>query len=312
MINIYKSTTSRELKEIDQFEKGSWINLTAPTDEEIKRVEKALSLDIDLLIAPLDEEENPRVEIEDQENLIIVDVPIVDEGDSSLTYSTLPLGIIITKDYIITTCLKNSYMLEQFEQNKVKSFFTYKKNRFLLQILFNVATRYLMYLKQIDKISETMGEKLHKATRNKELIQMFTLQKSLVYFSASLKSNDLVMQKILKLDAIELYPDDEELLEDVMIENKQAIEMTNIYSNVLSSTMETSASIISNNQNIVMKFLTTITIVMSIPNIISGFFGMNVSGIPFANMPNSFLAVILFTIVVSTITTVILAKKNMF
>ena len=218
----------------------------------------------------------------------------------------------MTKDYIVTTCLKNSYMLEQFEQNKVKSFFTFKQNRFLLQILFKVATRYLMYLKQIDKISESMGDKLHKATKNKELIQMFTLQKSLVYFSASLKSNDLVMQKILKINAVELYPEDQELLDDVMIENKQAIEMTKIYSNVLSSTMETSASIISNNQNIVMKFLTTITIVMSIPNIISGFYGMNVNGLPFANMPNSFLAVIMFTIGVSTITTIVLAKKNMF
>ena len=312
MINIYKSTTSRELNELDYFEKGSWINLTAPTDEELNKVASALSIDIDLLKAPLDDEENPRVEIEENENLIIVDVPMVDEQEASLTYSTLPLGIIMTKDYIVTTCLKNSYMLEQFEQNKVKSFFTFKQNRFLLQILFKVATRYLMYLKQIDKISESMGDKLHKATKNKELIQMFTLQKSLVYFSASLKSNDLVMQKILKINAVELYPEDQELLDDVMIENKQAIEMTKIYSNVLSSTMETSASIISNNQNIVMKFLTTITIVMSIPNIISGFYGMNVNGLPFANMPNSFLAVIMFTIGVSTITTIILAKKNMF
>lgn len=312
MINIYKSTTERQLIELKDFERGCWINLTTPTEEELKKVQSALSLDIDLLKAPLDDEENPRVEIEENENLIIVDVPMVDEDESSLTYYTLPLGIIIMKDYIITTCLKNSYMLEQFEQNRVKSFFTYKKNRFLLQILFKVATRYLMYLKQIDKISENMGEKLHKATRNKELIQMFSLQKSLVYFSASLKSNDLVMHKILKLDAIDLYPEDEELLEDVIIENKQAIEMTNIYSNVISSTMETSASIISNNQNIVMKFLTTITIVMSIPNIISGFYGMNVNGLPFANMPNSFLAVIAFTIGISTITTIILAKKNMF
>ncbi len=312
MINIYKSTTSRELNELDYFEKGSWINLTAPTDEELNKVASALSIDIDLLKAPLDDEENPRVEIEENENLIIVDVPMVDEQEASLTYSTLPLGIIMTKDYIVTTCLKNSYMLEQFEQNKVKSFFTFKQNRFLLQILFKVATRYLMYLKQIDKISESMGDKLHKATKNKELIQMFTLQKSLVYFSASLKSNDLVMQKILKINAVELYPEDQELLDDVMIENKQAIEMTKIYSNVLSSTMETSASIISNNQNIVMKFLTTITIVMSIPNIISGFYGMNVNGLPFANMPNSFLAVIMFTIGVSTITTIVLAKKNMF
>lgn len=312
MINIYKSTSTSELLELEHFEKGCWINLTNPTLEEIDRVHNSLNIDIDFLKAPLDDEESPRIEIEDEEKLIIVDVPMVDEDDSSVTYDTLPLGIIVTKDYIITNCLKNSYMLEQFEANKVKSFFTFKKNRFLFQILFKVATRYLMYLKQIDKISEGIEEKLHKATKNKELIQMFGLKKSLVYFSSSLKSNDLVMQKLLKLHSIHLYPEDEDLLEDVIIENKQAIEMTNIYSNVLTSTMETSASIISNNQNIVIKFLTTITIVMSIPNIVSGFYGMNVNGLPFANTPYSFLAVIMFTIGLSGLIAGILAKKNMF
>lgn len=309
MINIYKSTSASQLIELKDFEKGCWINLTNPTAEEIKRVHDSLNIDIDFLKAPLDDEESPRIEIEEHENLIIVDVPMVDEDE---TYYTLPLGIIVTGEYIITNCLKNSYMLEQFEANQVKSFFTFKKNRFLLQILFKVATRYLMYLKQIDKISDGIEEKLHKATKNKELIQMFGLKKSLVYFSSSLKSNDLVMQKILKLDAIHLYPDDENLLEDVIIENRQAIEMTNIYSNVLTSTMETSASIISNNQNIVIKFLTTITIVMSIPNIISGFYGMNVNGLPFANTPHSFLAVIILTIAISGAIAAILAKKNMF
>ena len=312
MLKIYKSIDSSGLVELEDFEKGCWINLVDPTTEEINRVKESLNIDMDFLKAPLDDEESPRVEVEESQDLIIVDVPMVDEDEVSLTYYTLPLGIIIADDYIITNCLKNSYMLEQFEQNKVKSFYTYKKNRFLLQILFKVATRYLMYLKQIDKISDRIEEKLHQATRNKELIQMFTLQKSLVYFSASLKSNDLVMQKILKLDAIQRYPEDQDLLEDVIIENKQAIEMTNIYSNVLSSTMDTSASIISNNQNIVMKFLTTITIVMSIPNIVSGFYGMNVEGLPFANTPNSFMLVILFTASISGIITAILAKKNMF
>lgn len=312
MLKIYKTTDSDEFIELDEFEKGCWINLVAPTSEELIRVKDSLNIELDFLKAPLDDEESPRVEIEDAQDLIIVDVPMVDEDEASLTYYTLPLGIIVSDDYIITTCLKNSYILEQFEQNKVKSFYTYKKNRFLLQILFKIATRYLLYLKQIDKISDKIEEKLHQATRNKELIQMFALQKSLVYFSASLKSNDLVMQKILKLDAIQLYPEDQDLLEDVIIENKQAIEMTNIYSNVLSSTMDTSASIISNNQNMVMKFLTTITIVMSIPNIVSGFYGMNVEGLPFANTPHSFLTVILFTASVSGVTTAILAKKNMF
>ena len=157
-----------------------------------------------------------------------------------------------------------------------------------------------------------MERQLHKSTRNKELIQMLDLEKSLVYFSTSLKSNDLVMQKILKMEAIKLYPEDEDLLEDVIIENKQAIEMTSIYSHILSGTMDAFASIISNNQNSVMKFLTTITIVMAIPNIVSGFFGMNVNGIPFNNNPIAFSVVIIMTLAICGITAVILAKKNMF
>lgn len=312
MINIYKTTLEGELLELEEFEKGSWISLIKPNEEEIQRVNKSLGVDMDFLKAPLDDEESSRVEIEDGQELIIIDIPMVEHQEDSMSYYTLPLGIILTKENIITTCLEDSYIIEQFKQNKVKSFFTFKKNRFLLQILFKVATRYLVYLKQIDKRSDNIERELHKSTRNKELIQMLELQKSLVYFSTSLKSNDAVMEKILKLKAIKLYPEDEDLLEDVIIENKQAIEMTNIYSNILSGTMDAFASIISNNQNIVMKFLTTMTIVMSIPNIISGFYGMNVMGIPFQNNPLSFLSVIIATLSVCAITATILAKKNMF
>ena len=312
MINIYKTTLEGELLELEEFEKGSWISLIKPNEEEIQRVSKSLGVDVDFLKAPLDDEESSRLEIEDGQELIIIDIPMVEHQEDSMSYYTLPLGIILTKENIITTCLEESYIIEQFKENKVKSFFTFKKNRFLLQILFKVATRYLVYLKQIDKRSDNIERELHKSTRNKELIQMLELQKSLVYFSTSLKSNDSVMEKILKLKAIKLYPEDEDLLEDVIIENKQAIEMTSIYSNILSGTMDAFASIISNNQNIVMKFLTTITIVMAIPNIVSGFYGMTVMGIPFQNNPLSFLSVIIATLSICAITATILAKKNMF
>ncbi|AFS77220.1 Mg2+ transporter protein, CorA-like protein [Gottschalkia acidurici 9a] len=312
MLNIYKSSLTGELQEVEDFEKGSWINLTNPTESEIQKVSSELGIDIDFIKAPLDDEESPRLEIENNQELIIVDMPMVDEDENSITYYTLPLGIIITERNIITTCLKSSYLIDQFIQHKVKSFFTFKKNRFLLQILFKIATRYLLYLKQIDKISDDIEYRLHKSTRNKELIQMLELQKSLVYFSTSLKSNDVVMQKILKMEAIKLYPEDQELLEDVIIENKQAIEMTTIYSNILSGTMDAFASIISNNQNIVMKFLTTITIVMAIPNIVSGFFGMNVEGIPLNGYPMAFATVIIITTTICGIVAAILAKKRMF
>ncbi|KNF09796.1 magnesium transport protein CorA [Gottschalkia purinilytica] len=311
MINIYK-TVEGTLQELESPEKGSWVMLTNPTEMELQNISKSLNIDIDYLKAPLDDEESSRIEIEQNEMYILVDIPIVEEENESYVYYTIPLGVMILDDHIVTTCLKESYILQQFQNNKVKSFFTFKKTRFLLQILFRVATRYLLYLKQIDKMSSNIEKQLHKSTKNKELIQLLALEKSLVYFSTSLKANELVMEKLLRMDVIKRYPEDKDLLEDVIIENKQAIEMANIYSNILSGTMDAFASVISNNLNIVMKFLTSITIVMTIPNILASLYGMNVKGLPFSNNPNGFFIIVGIAIGVSGLSAIILAKKNMF
>ncbi|WP_027628083.1 magnesium transporter CorA family protein [Ruminiclostridium cellobioparum] len=275
MMDIFK-TVNNEIVRINSFEEGSWINMVNPTEEEINSVNSALSVEIDFLKAALDEEERARIESDSGQTLIIVDIPIVEKEGKLNVYTTIPLAIILIKHIIITVCLKEDTLLSDFINNKVKSFLTQFKTRFVLQILYKNATRYLQYLKHIDKTSSRIEQEVYKSMKNKEVIQMLKLEKSLVYFSTALKSNEVVLEKLMKYDHIKNYPEDTELLEDVIIENKQAIEMANIYSSILSGTMDAFTSVISNNLNIVMKFLTSVTIVMAIPTMISSFFGMNV------------------------------------
>ncbi len=180
----------------------------------------------------------------------------------------------------------------------------------LLQILYRNSVLFLSYLKQIDKNSTRVEQELHKSLKNQELIQMLKLEKSLVYFATSLKSNEVVMEKLMRMSFIKKYPDDMELLEDVIIENKQAIEMCNIYRDILSGTMNAFASVISNNLNIVMKLLTSITIILSIPTLIASLWGMNV-GVPFANNPFGFVIVIAISVLIALGSAVVMVRKNM-
>ncbi|WP_026893576.1 magnesium transporter CorA family protein [Clostridiisalibacter paucivorans] len=311
MIKIYNTNEDCKLEEISEVNRGAWINMVNPTDEEIQDINSKFGIDIDLLKAPLDDEESSRLEIEDGQVLVLVDIPMVEKDEDSYVFYTVPLGIILYEKNIITVCLKENNIIDHFIENKVRGFYTYKRTRFVLQILFRIAARYLLYLKQINKISNKIEKQLHKSMKNKELIQLLDLEKSLVYFSTSLKANEIVMEKLLKVDAVKLYPEDEDLLEDVIIENKQAIEMANIYSNILSGMMDAFASVISNNLNIVMKVLTSITIVMSIPTMFASFYGMNV-GLPFQNSPHAFLLVITLSAVFSAIAIIFLTRRNMF
>ncbi len=313
MISIYKSIdeNSNTLQKVDNLEAGCWINIVAPTDQELLLVSKKTGVPLEFLRAPLDDEEASRLDIEDGNVLVIVDIPFTEMEDNSLTYDTYPLAIIHTEKEIITVCLKNSKILTDFVDGKVRSFFTYKRSRFILQVLYRIATYYLLYLRQIDKKSVMVEKRLHKSMRNKELIQLLSLEKSLVYFSTSLKSNEITLEKMLKLEFITKYEEDKDVLEDVIIENKQAIEMANIYSNILSGTMDAFASVISNNLNIVMKLLASVTIVMAIPNMVSGMFGMNVN-VPFANTAYGFWIILGIVVTLCLSAILVLNKKDMF
>ena len=309
MINIYRSNEDQELFEIDKPEDGCWIQVTKPTGEELEYISELTDIDADDLKAPLDIEERSRLEFENNYTLVLVDIPLHDEEDH---YETIPLGIYLTKDTIVTVCLENSSILRAFSNRRVKEFYTFKKTRFLFQILYRNASSFLRYLRIIDRKSDQIEEKLQRSQKNSELLELMGLEKSLVYFTTSLRSNEVVLEKLLRSEKIKKYPDDEDLLEDVIIENKQAIEMANIYNGILNGVMGTFASIISNNQNVVMKILATMTIVLSIPTIISGFFGMNFDVIPFSHEPMGFVITVIVAFLISGGVAYILHKKNLF
>lgn len=281
-------TENDKVTEVDAITPGCWINMVAPSNSEIQSVCDELGIDADFIRAALDEEERSRLEVENGNTLILVDTPIVEVDGSTFAYTTLPLGIVMTDAHIVTVCLNELPLLEDFFKNRVRGFSTKKMNRFILQALYKNATRFLTYLRQIDKASIRVEGELHKSMRNKELIQMLNLEKSLVFFSTSLKGNEIVLERLSRTDPVRKYPDDLDLLDDVIVENKQAIEMCTIYRDILSGTMDAFASVISNNLNIVMKLLTAITIMLAVPTLFASLWGMNVKGLPFANSPFGF------------------------
>ena len=312
MRRVFK-TVEDHLIECSTLEKGCWIHLQNPTKEEVDGLTTRFALDPTFLPAALDEEESARIDIDSDKNqtLIIVDSPYVDTEGSGYVYSTTPLGIVLVDDVIITVCTRDTPIINDFIEERIRNFWTFKRTRFILQILHRNASRFLTYLKLIDKASMHVQEKLEKSSRNQELLQMMKLEKSLVFFSTSLKGNELVMERLMRQTSIlKQFPEDTDLLEDVIIENKQAMEMCSIYRDIMSGTMDAFASIISNNLNITMKILAALTAGLSIPTIISGLWGMNVA-VPFADAAWGFWAVLGLAGVLSLVAFVLMLKKNL-
>ena len=314
MLKIYNTDIeTNEFQEIRKKKKGSWINLVNPSENEIKKVCENINIQEDFIRDALDYEEKARIDKEEDDNtiLFVVDVPISEKGEENEIYTTMPLGMIVVRDeFFLTVSLRKNKIIESFEKRKIKNFQTYKKTRFIFQILYLNSSYYLNYLKQINKETEIAEYILKNSMQNKELLKLLSLEKSLVYFTTSLKSNEIVMEKTLRGKIVKLYEEDEEILEDAITENRQAIEMAQIYSNILNGTMDAYASIISNNLNGVMKFLTSITIILAVPTMISSFWGMNVK-LPFENSPMGFLIMVLITIIMTIAVTLWLNKKDM-
>lgn len=314
MLEFYKTFEDGITKKIDAPQHGCWISAIAPTQQEIDYLINEIGVLPEFVKASLDEEESSHIDYDDDEaqTLVIVDYPNADEDyaadENTLLYTTLPLGVVIMKGYIVTICLYDNLNIEDMAKGRIRGMNTDMKTRFLLLLLLKIAQRFLIYLRQIDRVSSRTEKRLHQSMRNQELIQMLGLEKSLVYFSTSLKTDEVTLNKIMRGKLIKLYEEDQDLLEDVLIEIHQAIEMCNIYSNILSGTMDAFASVISNNLNIVMKVLTVITIVMAIPNIIFSFYGMNVNGFD----GTMWWIPALIAIVACIIATLIFKKKDMF
>ena len=313
---IYKTDIDTNCLEIVQdYCDGNWVCLISPTAEEVQNVSQHFEIDLQDMISALDEDERARVDADDDYTLIIIDVPYKEEEeDERDAYGTVPLAIILgdkTQKYLITICLRDLPLLNDFRNGKIKKFYTYKKTRFIIQLLYRNATYYLQYLRMLERSSGKIEEELHKSTRNEELFQLLSLDKSLVYLSNSLRANELVLERLMRLDSVKKYPEDEELLEDAIVENKQAIEMANVYSSILDVTMEAYSSVISNNLNSVMKVLTSITIILAIPTMIFSFFGMNVP-LPWQNAPDGVGFIMLLSLISVGVVAVYMFRKKLF
>ncbi|KFI72569.1 putative magnesium and cobalt transport protein [Bifidobacterium minimum] len=311
------STVNGQIERIERPTDGAWLSLTDPTDAELASVSQESGIDLADLRAPLDDEERSRVDAEDDYTMIIVDIPTVEERNGRDWYETIPLSIIVTENLIITVCMQDTPVLHPFMEGTIRGFNTYMKSRFILQILYRNATMYLRYLRIIDRESDRLELKLRHSMQNREILMLLELSKTLVYFTTSLKSNEIVMEKLTTLSRIKQYPEDEDLLEDVITENKQAIEMANIYSGVLANMTDAFASIVSNNLNNVMRIFTIISITLSIPTLIFSMYGMNFQqggmlGMPLTGNRWGFLIVIVVSMLLSAIVTWFLTRSRLF
>ncbi|BED92888.1 MAG: magnesium transporter CorA family protein [Candidatus Paraimprobicoccus trichonymphae] len=308
MISYYKTSANAKIVGIDNYIDGCWVKCVAPNEEEIDYLISKFNLEPDFLKSSLDEEESSHIDYEEGTTLIVLDSPIVNKTEENFTYYTVPLSIMVTPVAVITVSLSENSIIEEFSEGLLRNVRTDLQSNFVLHIMLRMTSKYLQYLKQIDKITGHVEKELRKSMKNKELIQLLEIEKSLVYFSFSLKANNNTFQKLTRRNHMNLLEDDKNLLEDALIEIKQAIEMSEIYLNILSGTMDAYASIISNNLNIVMKVLASITLIISIPTVISGIYGMNNPDIP---MMDYWWFPIVLSLILALISWYFLRKKDM-
>lgn len=309
MIEIFKTMGSMQ-NIINEYEKDSWINVTAPSEDEIRTLSQDLNIPVDFLTSPLDVDERPRIETEDKNTLVLIRTPHFDK-DNDIQFTTVPLGIIFADNILLTVCGSKNDVLQAFINGRARGWSTSKRSQFLLRIFSRTALIYLDYLKQINKQTSEVEDRLEKSMKNEELIELLNFEKSLVYFTTSLRANELVMERLQKTEMIKMYPDDIDLLEDVIIENRQAIEMANIHSNILSGMMDAFASVISNNLNVVMKFLTSVTILLNIPVLVASIYGMNVK-LPLQDWSHAFAFTMAISFAISILGVIVFAKRKWF
>ena len=269
-----------EKEELD-LGKKTWIDARSVTRDDIKILEQEYHVSQEHILDILDQDEMSRIEPDDEYTLFIFRLPLFNP-ENDVTYLTIPLGIVLFSDKIITICWTDCEVLKDVSSNRIKNISIENFFTFILKIMSRTDSNFLRYLKEINRRTITIQGELQMSVKNNELIQLFNLEKSLEYFTTSLKSNQLLIEKLSKMKGIYLDEDQKDFLEDIAIDNRQAIEMTDIYSNILSGMMDAFASVISNNLNIVMKRLTVVSLVLNVPTLIVSFFGMNIQ-LPFAN-----------------------------
>lgn len=318
MLTVYKHIDEELVEDLTVADatKGSWINLVNPDPDELALINILTEIPTDVLKTALDMEERSHVELEENYVFVVTNVPVLRGTDS---YDTIPLGIFLTPDFFITVCLEETEILYPFINNMTPTFYTYKKTRFLFQILYRTATLFLRYLQQINRRTDDIEVQLRHSTKNKDFFQLLELQKSMTYFSSALRTNGTVMERLLRMRGhqsvaklLKMYEEDEDLLEDVIIENKQAIEMVEMYTNILMNMMNAFTSVISNNLNAVMKMLAALTIILSVPTIVFSLWGTNVE-LPFASSGAiGFVEVIFIAVVATAVAMIAMWKRDLF
>jgi magnesium transporter len=313
MMKIYKNDLDDSVVHVcSQIEDDSWVRLVNPTDKEIEEVSSKVGIPTTLISQVLVEKELPRIKQIPGAVLVVMDVPYMKDKSIKNKYITCPLGIIICDNlHVITVSLQEHAFMDEFAKGNVETFFTYKKSRFLIQIFLKASEVYLSTLSLIDEDIQKMEKNTYYSTNNRVLINFLNMQKTLVYFLTSLQANSHVLERLYTDEILTMYDEDKVLLGDAVIENKQCIETSIVFRDILDSTMDTYGSIISNNLNVIMKFLAGITIVFSIPTMISSFLGMNVPLGVIGQSDYSFLVVCIVSFLVSFVIACWLKKRNM-
>ena len=314
MVKFFLSNGERAPEQVESFKAGCWVDMVNPSDDECEDVAAVTGVPEDMIKAALDEEERARTEIDDGNSMFIVDCPLIEENDEGGDdYTTIPLAVIYNDKCVVTVCLKGNTVLKDFITGRER-IDTKKAIHFLLTFMLNNAKRFLYYLKQIDRKTHRIQSEMERTMRNTEIIQLLDLQNSLVYFSTSLNSNERVHEKLFKVEGVETKEEYRDLYDDIIIESRQAIETCNIYKNILSVTMDAYGSVISNNANDTMKKLTIITILLAIPTMIAGFWGMNMpvpweKGVTFAETGWFWLMVVIALVLTAVIGFLLLKNK---
>jgi magnesium transporter len=311
IITIYRSGVDNGLEVTGRYESGAWVNVVNPSPAEIAELVMRFTIPSDFLTDPLDVDERARIEREEGNTLILLRTPRREATEADIPFTTLPIGIILTQGLVITISLTEVDVVAEFLNGKVRNFSTGNSTRFVLLLFLRTSLLFLRYLKEINRMTTAIENDLHRALRNVQLIRLLNMEKSLVFFITSLRSNALMLEKFNTSGCLRMNEDDRDIFEEVVIENKQAIEMANIYTSILSGMMDAFASIISNNLNVVIKLLTTVTIILMIPTLVASIYGMNVE-LPFQHSQFAFLIVIAFSIMVSILGIAVFWRKEFF
>ncbi|MGI6736981.1 MAG: magnesium transporter CorA family protein [Anaerovoracaceae bacterium] len=311
MIEYYK-TDDRKVYRQEALSPGQWIKMTAPTPEESWKIAFGLDIDVNDIRAAIDREEKTRIELFDNYTLIVIDVPTTEQRHDRDCYITIPLGVILMKDRVITICSEDTPILHRFQEGRVQGFSTKKQLRFFYQIMFVAAGQYQLDLRSIDKRRREIEERIH-STDEEMLIELHELESTLVYFATSLRENGNVLSRLTHYDRIEQFPDDTDLLNDVIVENQQAIEMTEIYQSIINGTRELMSTILDSRLSNVMKILTSVTVILAIPTVISGIYGMNLNGrgMPLSSSVYGFGVIVLIILIVCILMIPLLKKLKM-